>query len=49
MRSTRGSARAERPGAATNVGAGILRVWGALLVVCFDEAFDKLVDVARLG
>jgi hypothetical protein len=22
---------------------------GALLAVCFDEAFDKLVDIARLG
>jgi hypothetical protein len=22
---------------------------GALLAVCFDEAFDKLVDITRLG
>ena len=31
------------------VGAGIVRVRGALLAVCLDEAFDKRIDVARLG
>jgi hypothetical protein len=37
-----------RPRAATAVGAGILGS-GGLVAVCFDEAFDKLVDIARLG
>jgi sugar lactone lactonase YvrE len=34
--------------AATAVAAGILGS-GALVAVCFDEAFDKLVDIARFG
>jgi hypothetical protein len=32
----------------TAVGAGIIGS-GALPAVCFDEAFDKVVDIARLG
>jgi hypothetical protein len=38
-----------RPGKAIALGVGILGVWGPSLAVCFDEAFDKLVDIARLG
>jgi hypothetical protein len=34
---------------AVAVGAGIVRGAGALLAVCLDEAFDKRIDVARLG
>ena len=37
------------PEAPVAVGAGILKVVGALLAVCLDEALDELVDVARLG
>ena len=38
-----------RPGKAIALGARILGAWGPSLAVCFDEAFDKLVDIARLG
>ena len=49
MCSTRGSARAEPARSSNCCRCRHPQGLGALLAVCLDEAFDKLVDVARLG